>query len=270
MNPDSPPAPNRPVRLRFEEVSAGWTARTTAVGPLDLDLAPGSLTALVGPNGSGKSTLLKTVYRVLHPAGGTVVLAEQDLWRMPARAVARTVGVLGQDERAGFDFSVREAVTMGRAPYHGMFARPGAGDRQIVDRALERTGVGELADRLLSSLSGGERQRVLIARALAQEPAVLVLDEPTNHLDPYHQFAVLDLVRGLGLTVVAALHSLDLATRYADTVAVLDGGRLVAAGPPAEVFDTTVLAEVFGLRGSFVSDPFDAAPRLVLSPLPGA
>jgi len=257
--------PRPAIALRLDGIGAGWSGRPV-VDEIGLTFAAGTFTALVGPNGSGKSTLLRTIYRVLRPLHGSVVLGEADLWRMPARQVARRVGVLGQAEAAGFDFTVRECVSMGRAPHHGLFDRTTGADRRIVDESLDRTGVSGLADRPLSQLSGGERQRVLIARALAQQPALLVLDEPTNHLDPYHQFAVLDLVNGLGLTVVAALHSLDLAVRYADTVAVLDRGRLRTVGRPREALNASVLAEVFGLRGKFVPDPHDGRDRLLLSP----
>ena len=254
------------MRLEISGLTAGWT-HVPAVRGVDLHLAPATFTALVGPNGSGKSTLLKTVYRVLAPTGGHLVLAGEDLRRMPARAVARAVGVMGQDESGGFDFTVRETVAMGRSPHLGWFDQAGARDRAVIEGALERTGSAAMAERPLSTLSGGERQRVLLARALAQQPALLVLDEPTNHLDPRHQMDVLSLVRSLGLTVLAALHSLDLAVCYADAIAVLHHGELVGAGSPAEVLTPALLAEVFEVDGGFVADPSTGLPRLLLRPL---
>ncbi|MFW5415840.1 ABC transporter ATP-binding protein [Nocardiopsis sp. CNT-189] len=260
------------MRLRVRGVTAGWTA-VPAVEGVDLDLAPGTLTALVGPNGSGKSTLLKTVYRVLRPGAGRLLLGEDDLWRLPHRDVARRVGVLGQDQHGGFDFTAEEAVALGRSPHLGPLGRLGRTDREVVAESLESTGCAHLAARPIATLSGGERQRVLLARALAQRPRLLVLDEPTNHLDPRHQFEVLDLVRGLGITAVAALHSLDLAAYCADSVAVLDRGGIAGHGAPAEVLTAERLREVFALEGDVIPDPVDGRPRLLTRPLrtrPGA
>ncbi|WP_326836388.1 ABC transporter ATP-binding protein [Amycolatopsis rhabdoformis] len=254
------------MKLRFAGVAAGYTD-VPAVSEVEVTIAEGEFVALVGPNGSGKSTLLKTVYRALKPSAGAVWLGDDDLWRAPRRDVARAVGVLGQDQAGGFDFSVREAVTLGRYPHHGPFARLGPADAAIVAEALERCGCGPLADRSLATLSGGERQRVLFARALAQRPRLLVLDEPTNHLDPRHQIAVLELAAAAGVTVLAALHSLDLAAQYADTVLVLAEGRVRRSGPPRDVFEPRLLGEVFGVGGSLVDDPVTGAARLLLHAL---
>lgn len=254
------------MRLRFTDVTAGWTA-VAAVSGIDLDVAPQTIVALVGPNGSGKSTLLRTVYRALRPRAGHLVLGEDDLWAVPAREVARRVGVLPQDESAGFDFTAEQAVALGRAPHLGIFDRLRAEDHEIVRSVLEQVGCSELARRTISTLSGGERQRVLLARALAQQPRLLVLDEPTNHLDPRHQMDVLGLVRDMGTTVLAALHDLDLAASYSDHVAVLSHGRIVTVGKPREVFTPELLAAVFGVDGSLLPDPVTGRPRLLLRPL---
>ncbi|MFE0110958.1 ABC transporter ATP-binding protein [Amycolatopsis sp. NPDC059019] len=254
------------MKLVFDGVTAGYT-ETPAVRDVDVTIASGSFVALVGPNGSGKSTLLKTVYRALRPSAGRVVLADDDLWRLPHRDVARTVGVLGQDSPGGHDFTVRESVALGRYPHHGTFARLTASDDEIVHECLDRCGCLELAGRPLSTLSGGERQRVLLARALAQQPRLLILDEPTNHLDPAHQISALELATSLGVTVLAALHSLDLAAQYADTVLVLRSGRVHRVGAPREVFKPGLLREVFTVDGSLVDDPITGAPRVLLRPL---
>ncbi|WP_067975470.1 ABC transporter ATP-binding protein [Nocardiopsis trehalosi] len=253
------------MRLRITGLTAGWTD-VPALRGVDLDVPDGAFVALVGPNGSGKSTLLKTVYRALRPSAGTLLLGDDDLWRVPHRAVARRVGVLGQDQHGGFDLTADQAVALGRAPHLGLFDRLTAADRAVVAESLAATGCGHLADRPLSTLSGGERQRVLLARALAQRPRLLVLDEPTNHLDPRHQFDVVELVAGLGATVVAALHSLDLAAAYADTVAALHRGRVHLVGPPERVFAPAPLREVFGLDGSLLTDPVTGRPRLLTRP----
>lgn len=254
------------TRLRLEGVTAGWTT-VPALRGVDLAPEPGTFTALIGPNGSGKSTLLKTIYRVLRPSSGHLVLDESDLWQMPTRQLARIVGVLGQDEHGGFDFTVRESVALGRTPHLGTFDRLRPEDHDVVDDALRHTETIAFSERTVSTLSGGERQRVLLARALAQQPQLLLLDEPTNHLDPRHQIEVLELVRASGLTVIAALHSLDLATTYADAIAVLDHGELVGAGDPTSVLTSETLRAVFGVDGTYVSDPVTARPRLLLRPM---
>ncbi|GAB3562472.1 ABC transporter ATP-binding protein [Amycolatopsis endophytica] len=254
------------MNLVFDGVSAGYTA-VPAVHDVRLTLAEGEFTAVVGPNGSGKSTLLKTLYRALRPRAGRIVLGGADVWGTGHREIARRVGVLGQDQTGGYDFTAREAVRLGRYPHLGTFDRLTARDEAIVAEALDRTGAAHLAGRPLSTLSGGERQRVLLARALAQRPGLLVLDEPTNHLDPAHQIAALSLVASLGITVVAALHTLDLAARYATTIVVLHEGLVVAAGTPHEVLTPRIFHEVFGVDGSLVPDPVDGRPRVLLREL---
>ncbi|OLT16975.1 ABC transporter ATP-binding protein [Pseudonocardia sp. CNS-139] len=252
--------------LVVDGVTVGYGG-TPAVADASLTVAPGGFLALVGPNGSGKSTLLKTLFRALRPERGHLVLGEDDLWTIPHRENARAVGVLAQHASDGFDFTAHEAVMLGRSPHLGTFGRPGAGDGAVVRRALERTGCTGFAHRPLSQLSGGERQRVLLARALAQEPRVLVLDEPTNHLDPHHQLATLRLARSLGITVLAALHSLDLAAQYADRIAVLSAGRVVAAGAPLDVLTREVLVTHFRVDGSVITDPVTGQPRVLLREL---
>ena len=256
------------MKLVFDGVTAGYT-EVPAVRDVTLTIAPGEFVAVVGPNGGGKSTLLKTVYRALRPRAGVVRLGDEDVWAGRHREVARRVGVLGQDQAGGYDFTAREAVRLGRYPHLGAFDRLSASDEEVVAEALARTGAHELADRPLSTLSGGERQRVLLARALAQQPAVLVLDEPTNHLDPAHQISALNLVASLGITVVAALHTLDLAARHATTIVALKAGTIAAAGPPAEVLTPAVFREVFEVDGSVVPDPVDGRPRVLLRELRG-
>ncbi|WP_181784520.1 ABC transporter ATP-binding protein [Pseudonocardia pini] len=253
------------MRIRLDAVTAGYAA-SPALREASLDVRAGTFVALVGPNGSGKSTLLKTLYRALRPRGGRALLAEEDLWRRPHREVARRVGVLGQEAVGGHDLTARESVALGRHPHLGPFGRLRPADHEVVADALRRIDGEHLADRPLSTLSGGERQRILLARALAQCPEVLLLDEPTNHLDPEHQIEVLELARGLGVTVVAALHSLDLAAQYADTLVVLAGGRVVAQGPPREVLEPALLRTVFRVAGSVVDDPETGAPRVLLRP----
>ncbi|MBW4716603.1 heme ABC transporter ATP-binding protein [Saccharothrix obliqua] len=223
----------------------------------------GEVHGIVGPNGSGKSTTLRCVYRALTPSGGAVRLDGRPLAAMSIRDTARQLAALTQDSQVEFDFTVAEVVAMGRLPHQSGFDRETARDREVCASALSRVDAAHLADRSFLSLSGGERQRVLIARALAQEPRVLVLDEPTNHLDINHQLAVLALVRGLGVTVLAVLHDLNLAAAYCDRIHVLDAGRVVASGTAEEVLTPEVLADVFRVRAHVVRHPVSGVPQLL-------
>ncbi|GGP66526.1 ABC transporter ATP-binding protein [Saccharothrix coeruleofusca] len=251
------------MRLDIDAVSVALGGRPV-LHEVDLTVHPGQFTALVGPNGSGKSTLLRAVYRARRPDAGAVRLDGRDLWAMPAAEAARHTGVLMQEQHTGFEFTVAETVALGRTPHLGLFDRFTRADRAAVDEAVERTGLTPYRDRRVGELSGGERQRVLLARALAQQPRLLVLDEPTNHLDIRHQLDILELVRDLGITVLAALHSLDLAACYADTVAVLRAGRLVGHGRPEEVLTPTAIAEVFDVDATVHHD--GGATRFALRP----
>ncbi|MEE4424404.1 ABC transporter ATP-binding protein [Streptomyces bugieae] len=250
-------------------------AGTRLVHDITLRAASGRVVGLVGPNGSGKSTLLRCVYRALPPAAGAVRLDGADLHAMDARAGARLLAALPQESGTEFDFTVAEVVAMGRLPHQRGTGRPSAADTAVCARALARVGAAHLAGRGFLGLSGGEKQRVLIARALAQEPRVLVLDEPTNHLDIAQQLAVLALVRdgdaaGARLTVLTALHDLNLAARYCDELHVLSRGRIAAAGPPYDVLTPELLAEVFGVRAHRVRHPESGAVQLLFDRLPPA
>ncbi|GLP63895.1 ABC transporter ATP-binding protein [Streptomyces sp. TUS-ST3] len=235
------------------------------VHDIRLAVGSGAFVGLVGPNGSGKSTLLRCVYRALRPAAGTVRLDGEDAHAMDPRAAARVLAALPQESSAEFDFTVAEVVAMGRLPHRG---RTAAADEEICADAMDRTGVRHLADRGYLALSGGERQRVLIARALAQRPRVLVLDEPTNHLDIAHQLDLLSLVRGSGLTALAALHDLNLAAAHCDLLYVIADGRIVASGPPHDVLQPALLAEVFGVRAHPVRHPGTGTLQLLFDLLP--
>ncbi|WP_380285451.1 ABC transporter ATP-binding protein [Kitasatospora purpeofusca] len=239
------------------------------VHDITLTAAAGQVVGLIGPNGSGKSTLLRCVYRALRPAAGAVLLGGDDLHALAPREAARRVAALPQEHSAEFDFTVAEVVAMGRLPHRrGALAGPSAGDEDRCAGALRRVGAAHLAARGFLTLSGGEKQRVLIARALVQEPKVLVLDEPTNHLDIAHQLEVLALVREAGPTVLTALHDLNLAAGHCDLLHVVADGRIVASGPPAEVLRPDLLAEVFQVRATPVRHPVTGAVQLLLDRLP--
>lgn len=230
-----------------------------------LRIEAGEIAGVVGPNGSGKSTFLRTLYRHLRPTTGTVSAGGEDLWALSARENARRVAAVPQERAEEFDFTVREVVGMGRLPHSGMLGS--TGDRSAaVDLAMQRTGVESLSERLLSTLSGGEQQRVLVARALAQEAPIIVLDEPTNHLDIRHQLELLQLLRELGLTTLMAIHDLNLAVAYCDTLHVLHAGRLVASGPPLHVLTPDLVESVFEVACRRHQGA-DGVVRLEFSPL---
>jgi iron complex transport system ATP-binding protein len=210
----------------------------------------GELVALVGPNGAGKSTLLRLAAGLLAPSAGSVTVGGLAAHAAPRRALARVCALVPQEPRAPWPFTVREAVMMGRAPHQGLLAFPGPFDHGAVDGALRACDLLDLADRRLDALSGGERRRVFFARALAQEPRVLLLDEPTAFLDLAHQVAAMDMARvaaRAGLCVVAVLHDLNLAAAACDRLVALRDGRVVAEGIPAEVLTEERVADVWGV-----------------------
>ncbi|GGR66565.1 ABC transporter ATP-binding protein [Streptomyces roseolus] len=236
------------------------------VADVSLTARPGEVIGLVGPNGSGKSSLLRAVYRVLRPATGHVRVDGADAWSLPVRRLARTVAAVVQESGADFDLSVREVVAMGRTPHKRLLDGDTAEDAELVGRALDAVDATDLAHRPFDRLSGGERQRVLIARALAQQPSLLVLDEPTNHLDIRHQLDVLGTLRKLPATVVVALHDLNLAAYYCDRLYVLRDGRVTASGPPVEVLTPRLLSEVYGVTSEVTVHPRTGAPQVTFLP----
>ncbi|MEM9605047.1 MAG: ABC transporter ATP-binding protein [Pseudomonadota bacterium] len=214
--------------------------------PVSFELAPGRVLGVVGPNGAGKSTLLRLLYRFLVPSSGTVKLDGVDVWSLSARDVARSVAAVLQEQPTDFALTVREIVALGRTPHrHGFGSAGGAHDAQVVDAALDRMSLYGFSERRFGTLSGGERQRVMVARALAQEPRLLVLDEPTNHLDIRHQLEVLALIKGLPLTIVTSLHDLNMAASTCDDVLLLQAGRALGFGPPDTVFSEQTVSEAF-------------------------
>ncbi len=234
------------------------------VSDISLRVDDGRFVGLLGPNGSGKSTILKAIYRVHRSAGGQVLLDGLDLHELPAREAARRVAVVAQESTVQFALSVTEMVMLGRIPHKSAFAGDTDRDREIAAREIERVGCAALAERSFHTLSGGEKQRVLVARALAQGADHLILDEPTNHLDVRYQVEVLELVAGLGVTVLAAIHDLGLAALYCDTVHLLADGRLVAGGPPAAVITPEAVRAVYGADVTVIAHPDTGAPQ----PLP--
>jgi iron complex transport system ATP-binding protein len=225
---------------------------------ISFTLAAGEILAICGANGAGKSSLLRLLYRHQAPLSGSVVVEGRDLWLTPARQAARTVAAVLQEQPTDFALTTREIVALGRLP-HRQGMGPSTRDKAITDAAMVRMDLSHLADRRFGTLSGGERQRAMVARALAQEPRILVLDEPTNHLDIRHQLELLRLLRGLGLAVVCTLHDLTLAAEFADRVLILDRGRVIADAPPDEALTEATIARAFHVATRI--DRTGAAPR---------
>ncbi|HEX5483323.1 MAG TPA: ABC transporter ATP-binding protein [Terriglobia bacterium] len=216
---------------------------------VSLGVASGERVALLGSNGAGKTTLLKLIGGVLQPVQGTIVLDGQRINRLPKRELSRKTAIVPQEFVVPFAFAVREVVELGRTPYVRILSGLRASDRLAVEKAMEQTDVVQFSSRVFNELSGGERQRVMIAMALAQEPELLLLDEPTQQLDITRQAEVMDLIIGLnrrwGLTVIAAIHDLNLAGRYFDRLILLHNGTVLADGPPERVLRTDFMEEAY-------------------------
>lgn len=245
------------MRVEIDGVTVTLGGRDV-VQSASLTVNPGEVVGLLGPNGSGKSSLLRTLYRAVRPRAGVVRVGGEDLRTLSRREAARAVAVMLQDPPTDFDLTVEETVLLGRAPHHVSFGGDTAEDLRIVADAMRRAEVTELGGRMVAMLSGGQRQRVMLARALAQSSPILVLDEPSNHLDISHQHELMSTVRGLGRTVIAALHDLNLASQYCDRVVILLAGRIVAAGPPAAILTPELIRSVFDVDVRILGD--SAAP----------
>jgi iron complex transport system ATP-binding protein len=210
---------------------------------------------LLGPNGSGKSTLLKAVYRVLKPSGGVVLMNGKDISLIPEKERARDMAVVSQFNQVSFEFTVQDIVMMGRTPHKKRLERETVEDYRIVSDALKQVGMEEYSKRKFSTLSGGEKQRIILARALAQDPKILILDEPTNHLDIKYQLQVLSIVKNLDICVLAALHDLSLASMFCDEIYMLKGGCIMGKGKPEEVITSEMIQDIYGVTASVVTDP---------------
>nr|WP_208380911.1 ABC transporter ATP-binding protein [Frigoribacterium endophyticum] len=240
--------------------------RRTVSRSIDASVRDGSFTVIVGPNACGKSTLLRAFARLLKPRSGSVLLDGRELAGVPAKEAARTVGLLPQSSTAPEGITVGELVARGRYPHQGLFRQWSEADREAVDGALAETDLVDLVDVPVDELSGGQRQRVWVATALAQQTSVLLLDEPTTFLDVAHQYDLLDLFGRLherGTTVVAVLHDLAQAARYATDLIVMRDGEVVATGAPADVLTAELVERVFDLPCVVVPDPVTGTPLVV-------
>ncbi|WP_367716541.1 ABC transporter ATP-binding protein [Nitratireductor sp. GISD-1A_MAKvit] len=236
------------------------------VDDVSLRVEAGEMIGLLGPNGAGKSSLLRTIYRINRPSMGAVLVNGKDAWQQSTKWMARNVGAVLQDMPAEFPLTVQDVVAMGRTAHKGFLEPDTTHDRVLIAAALELLGLADLQERAFRTLSGGERQRVLVARALVQQPRLLVLDEPTNHLDIHHQLQLLRFMRGLGSTVVAALHDLNLAAMFCDRLFVIHHGRLVASGPPETVLKPDLLKRVYRIDASITAHPETGTVWVMPSP----
>jgi iron complex transport system ATP-binding protein len=237
------------------------------VNDLTVEIPRGKITVIVGANACGKSTLLRGLARLLKPRSGTVLLDGQSIHSMPTKQVATKLGILPQAPIAPEGITVSDLVARGRYPHQRWYRQWGRHDEEIIEQALDSTGIAALADRSVDELSGGQRQRVWIAMALAQETDIMLLDEPTTYLDLAHQIDVLDLLVDLnaehGRTIVLVLHDLNQACRYAHHLIAMSGGNIVASGPPSEVVTEELVHEVFSMRSKVIVDPVSNTPMVL-------
>ncbi|YAL83517.1 ABC transporter ATP-binding protein [Dermacoccaceae bacterium W4C1] len=255
----------RETRLGAHEVTIGYD-KTVISRDLTVRIPADSFTAIIGPNGCGKSTLLRALARVLTPNAGQVVLDGKAISSMRSKEVARTLGLLPQSSLAPEGIRVADLVARGRAPYQSLIQQWRTEDEDAVAQALAATRLTDLSDAYVDELSGGQRQRVWVAMLLAQQTPIVLLDEPTTFLDIAHQYELLELFRQFhedGKTIVAVLHDLNQAARYADHLIVMKDGGVVVHGTPQEVVTAELITEVFGLEVLVVPDPVTGTPSIV-------
>lgn len=261
---------NRPVvtaeaRITVTDATIGYDRRIISEH-LTVDIPDRSFTAIIGPNGCGKSTLLRAVARVLAPVAGQVMLDGKAISSYRSKEVARELGLLPQSSLSPDGIRVADLVARGRAPYQNLIQQWRSTDEEAVEAALTATRLTDLSHRLVDELSGGQRQRVWVAMLLAQDTPIMLLDEPTTFLDIAHQYELMELFRGFheaGKTMVAVLHDLNQAARYANHLIVMSDGAIITTGPPSEVITADLIQEVFGLRALVVPDPVTGTPNVV-------
>jgi len=257
-------------RLTAKQLTLAYDSKVI-IQHLDVEIPTGQITVLVGANGCGKSTLLRGLARLLKPRQGMVYLDGKAITQLSSQGIAKRLGILPQNPTAPEGLTVKDLVAQGRYPHQTWWQQWSKEDESQVEKALETTGMADLADRDLDTLSGGQRQRAWIAIALAQNTDILLLDEPTTFLDLAHQIEVLDLLSHLnqceGKTIVMVLHDLNLACRYADYLVAMHEGQIYSQGKPSEVMTQTMVQDVFHLKCCIVPDPITATPMCV--PLSG-
>lgn len=251
------------MSIVIKGVTAGYGRDPAIIENIDLEIRTGEVTVLIGPNGCGKSTLLKAVARIVKPRSGTITVEGKDVGHTPAKEMGRTVAYLPQSPVVPPSITVEQLVGYGRAPHQSLLGFRSARDIEVVDAAIETTGLGELRGKPVSELSGGQRQRAFVAMAIAQDTPYVMLDEPTTFLDIRHQFDTLDLVRQLneaGRTSIVVLHDIAQAARYGHRLVVMRDGRIVAEGRPEDVVTPELIEDVYQLECDVYPDPVTGTP----------
>ena len=241
------------MKINTEDLHLSYGAQEILKG-ISIQSKEKEFIGLIGPNGSGKSTLLKCIYRTLKPDQGAVYLDREELSTIRVKDSARKLAVVAQHNHYNFDFTVQEIVMMGRSPHKKALERDNAGDHAIVKEALQAVGMSEFADRSFSTLSGGEQQRVILARALAQQTPCLILDEPTNHLDITHQLQLMRIVKERNVTVISAVHDLNIAAMFCDRIYALKDGRIAGEGTPESLLTPEFIREIYDVEAEDVKD----------------
>jgi len=236
------------------------------VDQICIHVGEGEFVGIIGPNGSGKSTLLKTIYRTLKPTDGSIAVNSRNLSDMSLRESAVQISVVAQHNHYNFDFKVKDIVMMGRSPHKKAMEMDNEEDHRIVSDAINTVDMNSFADRNFYTLSGGEQQRIILARALAQQTPCLILDEPTNHLDIRYQLQLLDVVKKLNLTVLCALHDLNLAAAYCDRLYLMKDGKIFTSGTPADILTEETIREVYGVDVTVETNPKTGLLNIVYHP----
>ena len=244
------------MRLEAENITVSIAGKSI-VKHVTLDVPEHKFSALLGANGSGKTTLLRAIYKTQKTDSGNVRLDGEDIARFSGKKIARRMAVMGQFNQINFDYTVMDIALMGRYPFHTLLEQEKDRDYELALGALEKVGMKDYRDRNFQSLSGGEKQRVVLARALTQNPKVLILDEPTNHLDIRYRIEILSIIKDLGITVLAALHDLSLAVQYCDYLYLMRQGEIVESGVPEEVMTPETIRRIFEVEAAVYPSPID-------------
>ena len=250
------------TKLAWTPLGHGHCHHQFKLRDANLHVAAGEFVGLIGPNGSGKTSLLRCAYRFSKPEAGEVHLGPHNLWQQSPRWCAQRIAVVLQEFPDAFGLTVDEVVAMGRTPHKGLFDGDTQADRELARDALESVGLQGFEDHAFATLSGGEKQRVILARALTQQPDLLILDEPTNHLDPRYQLELLQRVKRLNIGTLASIHDLNLAAAFCDRLYVINHGKIIASGTPREVLTVELLRNVFGVDALVDDHPLSGYPRI--------
>ena len=244
---------NTPL-LNVKNVSWG-IANKSILNDINLQISPGKFVGLIGPNGAGKSSLLRCLYRFNRPTSGQITFNNHDIWQLKSENYAKQVAVVLQETPSQFNLSVFDVIALGLTPHKSLFSSVTNIDKQKITQAINTVGLEQHSNQSFESLSGGEKQRALIARAIVQQPQLLIMDEPTSHLDVKYQIQVMELAKSLGVTVFASFHDLNLAAAMCDELLVIKNGEITHSGTPTQVLTENMLAEVFGVCAQVNSHP---------------